>query len=350
MQKALLFLFVTAGLALGTTLLLTNSDSSNSTASSPDEQVDLKYASMHLTKMRFEPPMELDFAGEMVPMDLPEVREKLQKELNQKIQHTSGTHQLYRRVIRYQHLITSILEDHDIPTDFFYLSMAESALSNAISPVGAAGFWQFMPETGRAHGLTINDHVDERFDPVKSTYAAVRYLKELYEQHQSWTLVAAAYNMGSTGLARQIEQQGSSDYYSLDLNRETSQYLYRILSNKCIVEQPARYGFDLNAVRAYTPIHYRYVKVTDDTPELSTFAAEQGLTLDQLLTVNPWIMRPVVAPGQTLRLRIPLNKDFFAAELKVRDWRQTADDDPESEVETDPQTASNDSIHRVTAS
>lgn len=343
MQKALIFISAIAGLALSAYFISPSAPSQDQAAPA---QPDLRYASTHLTQMRYQAPMELEFAGEAVPMEQEHVRTKLQKELNQKIQHTTGTHQLYRRVLRYQHMITSILEDRGIPTDFFYLSMAESALSNATSHVGASGFWQFMPATAKQYGLRIDESVDERFDPIKATYAATRYFKVLYKELNSWTLVAAAYNMGPTGLSRAMKRQGESSYYALDLNQETSQYLYRILSNKCIVEQPARYGYDLSQVTPYKPIRYQYINVQEDIEDLSTFAAEHGLTLDQLMTVNPWLKQPFLPAEQTLRLRIPLNKDFFAAELKVKDWSTQETDLPEDTSSTEPAPVSSDTIHR----
>lgn len=344
MQKALIFISAVAGLALSAYFISNTTSPTQLPEDSP--QQDLRYASAHLSQMRYQAPMDLDFAGEPVPMEMENVRKKLQKELNQKIQHTAGTHQLYRRVFRYQHLFTSILEDHDIPTDFFYLSMAESALSNAISHVGAAGFWQFMPATGRQYGLTINETIDERFDPIKSTYAAIRYFKALHKELNSWTLVAAAYNMGPSGLVRAMKRQDESSYYSLDLNRETSKYLYRILSNKCIVEQPARYGYDLALVTPYSPIRYQYVKVQEDIRDLSTFAVQYGLSLDQLMTVNPWLKTSFLSAGQTLTLRIPLSKDFFAAELKVKDWSNSVNTTLEDTFSVEPAPVPSDTIHR----
>lgn len=342
MTKALILLTAISGLALSAYFI----SQTDTQAPEVDSQQDLRYASTHLSQMRFQAPMDLDFAGEAVPMEMERVRKKLQKELNQKILHTAGTHQLYRRVFRYQHLITSILEDQGIPTDFFYLSMAESALSNAVSHVGAAGFWQFMPATGRQYGLTINETIDERFDPIKSTYAAIRYFKALYKELDSWTLAAAAYNMGPSGLLRAMKRQKEFSYYSLDLNRETSQYLYRILSNKCIVEQPGRYGYDLSLVTPYSPIRYQYVKVREDIQDLSTFAAEYGLSLDQLMTVNPWLKQSFLTAEQTLSLRIPLSKDFFAAELKVKDWSHPEITTPEDTFSIEPVPVPSDTIHR----
>ncbi|MDP5168844.1 MAG: lytic transglycosylase domain-containing protein [Bacteroidia bacterium] len=316
MQKALIAIFLLSSLAVGGYVLFLSDTAIASTKQLPD----LKYASTHIGLMRFEAPSELDFAGEEVPMMDKEIAKKLQRELNQKINHTAGTQQLYRRVMRYQNLFTSILKEKGIPEDFFYLSMAESALSNAVSPVGAAGFWQFMPATARSYGLTVNSELDERFDPIKSTYAATRYLTDMHNELGSWTLVAAAYNMGSPRLIRAIKRQNDRSYYYLDLNKETSRYLYRILANKCIVEQPARYGYDLSQITPYAPLRFNQVKVGDDVDDLASFAANYGLTLDQLLTVNPWIKSISPAVFKTLRIQIPLSKDFYAAELKAEHW------------------------------
>lgn len=348
MRKALISLTVLTGLALSA-FFISPSNSTPQSAQVP-QQENLRYASAHLTQMRFEAPMTLDFAGEAVPMELEPVRLKLQKELNQKIKHTAGTRQLYRRVMRYEHLFKKILTEEGIPTDFFYLSMAESALSNAISPVGAAGFWQFMPATGRAYDLKINASVDERFHPVKATYAATRYFKDLYQELHSWTLVAAAYNMGASGLKRAMRRQNNTSYYTLELNRETSQYLYRILSNKCIVEQPGRYGYDLKTITPYSPLRFEYVKVGEVRTDLATLASRKGFSLDQLMTVNPWFQSTTLSAGQTTRIRIPLSEDFYAAELKVKDWsREVVNTDPPSAI-LDSEKALPDTIHREAAS
>lgn len=348
MQKALISLTVFAGLALSAFFI--SQLESQPQPDTPNQQEDLRYASAHLTQMRYQAPLVLDFAGEAVPMEIESVRQKLQKELNQKIKHTAGTHQLYRRVMRYQNLITDILENQGIPTDFFYLSMAESALSNAISPVGAAGFWQFMPATGRAYGLEINETIDERFHPIKATYAATRYFKALHRELGSWTLVAAAYNMGASGLQRAMARQGDSSYYSLNLNRETSKYLYRVLSNKCIVEQPGRYGYDLTAITPYSPLRFEYVNVEEVPSDLATLADQHGLTLDQLMTVNPWLQTTILPSDQTLRIRIPLSNNFYAAELKVRDWSRMEEVSIPASDSTDTSTALPDTILREVAS
>lgn len=318
MQKALIAIVLFSGIATGAALLLPPAPLSD------NSQPDLRYASAHLVPMRFEPPSELSFAGEAVPMEDENVVNRLQKELNLKINHTAGTHQLYRRVLRYQEQILSILREKGVPEDFFFLAMAESALSNAVSPVGAGGFWQFMPATARSYGLIVNDNLDERFDPVKSTYAATRYLRALHKELGSWTLVAAAYNMGSPRLVKAMKAQQENSYYLLDLNAETSRYLFRILANKCIVEQPARYGFDMKQIHPYPALRFKQVPVQEDISDLASFAAQHGLTLDQLLTANPWIRSNQVSASQTLRIQIPLGKDVYAAEWKVQDWGMEA--------------------------
>lgn len=130
-------------------------------------------------------------------------------------------------------VIEPILERYQIPLDFKYLPLVESALRGfAVSRKGAVGYWQFMPATARELGLSVKPGRDERQNLVKSTNAACRYLRYLHDQLGSWTLAAAAYNNGIGALLSNIRRQQHRDYYSLHLNAETGQYLYRILAFK----------------------------------------------------------------------------------------------------------------------
>ncbi|MEO1450696.1 MAG: lytic transglycosylase domain-containing protein, partial [Bacteroidota bacterium] len=206
-----------------------------------------------------------------------------------------------------------------IPEDFFYMAVAESNLANASSPVGAQGFWQFMKPTARHYGLEISETVDERFHPTKATYAAVRYLKDLYREFGDWTLVAAAYNMGSPRLHRAIKAQGTDDYFALKLNRETSRYIYRILSFKSLLEEPWRYGIALEPQELYNPIPYRKVEITESNPNLATFAQEQGVGYLKLRTLNPWLITHHldVPAGKSYEIRLPIQENLQAHELFV---------------------------------
>ncbi|MBI3233517.1 MAG: lytic transglycosylase domain-containing protein, partial [Bacteroidetes bacterium] len=119
--------------------------------------------------------------------------------------------------------------------------IAESGLYGVVSPVGAAGYWQFMPSTGKQYGLEINDEIDERYDIEKSTQAACRYLKDMNDIFGSWTLSAAAYNCGVGGVQKSLSFQKVKSYYDLYLNTETSRYVFRIIALKEILSHPEKY-------------------------------------------------------------------------------------------------------------
>ena len=164
--------------------------------SSPTSSDQLKNLSNSATTISLDPPGDLNFAGEIVPLHDFDVQERLDKELIRYIYYHSATIMNIKRASRWRKEMTTILEKNGVPKDFFYLCVAESHLTNAISPVGAKGFWQFMPATGTSYGLEVSKQVDERYDPIKSTHAACKYLKDAHRQFGNWTLVAASYNMG----------------------------------------------------------------------------------------------------------------------------------------------------------
>ena len=156
-----------------------------------------------------------------------------------------------------------------MPDDLKYLAIAESALlPHAGSQKGAIGFWQFVPGTGRKFGLVVDEYIDERRNFYASTAAAMKYLKELYEEFDSWTLVAAAFNMGDEGLTAEILEQGTDDYYRLYLSLETQRYVFRVLSVKLIFSDPEKYGFYLTGKDYYPPLEFDEVKVScsEETP------------------------------------------------------------------------------------
>lgn len=185
----------------------------------------------------------LNFADEALPMD----ELKVEKRINQVLTNFSytklGTHHLHRLSKSWFKVIEPILKKHGIPDDFKYVPLVESGIKQGVSSKGATGFWQFMPNTAREFGLVINDTVDERKNLAKSTEAAARYIKALYRQFGSWTLAAAAYNVGEGNLRRSIRNQKQDNYYLLSLNAETAAYVYRIVSMKEIIENPVLYGY-----------------------------------------------------------------------------------------------------------
>ncbi|HUM51400.1 MAG TPA: lytic transglycosylase domain-containing protein, partial [Chitinophagales bacterium] len=148
-------------------------------------------------------PESVTFAGEQVPLDDPEVRERLDRELTVNAYWQSSTILMFKRANRFFPLIEKILKEEDVPDDFKYLCMAESALDNVSSPAGASGFWQFLSSTGSQYGLLINSQTDERYNLEKATRAACKYLRSSKESTGSWTAAAAGYNMGVAGVNKQ---------------------------------------------------------------------------------------------------------------------------------------------------
>ncbi len=186
-------------------------------------------------------PFMLSFAGEPIPLENKSVFEKMDRALKRQYKQLQGNRKLLELNPRTMSVIDEILREHDIPTDFRYLPIIESRLSTATSHKGAGGYWQFMPATARHLGLVVNEVVDERNDLVKSTRAACKYLRILYEELGSWTLAAAAYNIGQGKLQKELERQNTGSYYFLDLNRETERYLYRLVAIKELLSRPSMY-------------------------------------------------------------------------------------------------------------
>lgn len=186
---------------------------------------------------------QLNFAEETLPIGDAKVERKMKKTLAAHYFSNLQTNKLHRKAAEWFPIIEPILAAYGIPEDFKYMPLVESGLHSGVSPKGAAGFWQFMPGTARTYGLKVNSRVDERNNLRKSTIAAAKYIKELYGIFDSWTLVAAAYNVGDNHMKRQINRQNQDNYFKMKLNHETGGYVYKLISMKQIMEHPGRYGY-----------------------------------------------------------------------------------------------------------
>jgi hypothetical protein len=238
-----------------------------------------------------EIPDEMYFSGEKVPLDRYYVREGLDRELLVNTYWHTSTLLLFKRANRWFPVIEPILEQEGIPGDFKYLALIESGLTNAVSPSGAKGFWQFLEGTARDYGLEVDEQVDERYHVVKSTYAACDYLRDAYERFGDWTLVAAAYNAGQNRIEEELELQMVDNYYDLYLNEETSRYVFRVLAIKTIFNHPTDYGFHLKVEDLYPPIPTREVKVEENIDDLRAFSLELGINYRILKELNPWLRK-----------------------------------------------------------
>ncbi|TDB66063.1 lytic transglycosylase domain-containing protein [Arundinibacter roseus] len=181
--------------------------------------------------------LHVQFCGDTLPLHLSQVAKRYQTAI--KFYDHPSFQRTRSRARREMKLIEPILKKHGIPADFKYIPYIESAMNpEAVSPRGAAGYWQFMPATAQGLGLVVNDEVDERKDLIKSTKAAAKYLKWLYSQLGDWTLVAAAYNAGPNKIIRQMDLQDDDDYFDLKLSRETSKYVFRLVAVKEWTNRP----------------------------------------------------------------------------------------------------------------
>ncbi|AMQ55424.1 lytic transglycosylase domain-containing protein [Algoriphagus sanaruensis] len=250
----------------------------------------VSYSSFSRDSIRlFSLPTSVDFAGEMVPLDQPDVMERLEREIYVNAYWESNMILLMKRSGKYFDEIDRIFTEAGVPTDFKYLALAESGLMNVVSPAGARGFWQFMESTAKEYGLEVNKEVDERYHFEKSTRAAVRYLQKAHAKFGDWTAVAASYNMGQTGFSKRQSEQFEKNYYNLYLNEETSRYLFRILAFKIIFENQGEFGFHLKEKDFYKNPEFKKIKVDRDIKDLAAWAKGEGSTYKQLKLYNPWL-------------------------------------------------------------
>ncbi len=254
-------------------------------------------------------PGDANFANEQVPLQIIDVKEKLDRELIVNTYWHSQTILFHKRAARWFPIIEPILKENGIPEDFKYLAVIESGLDNVVSPSGARGFWQFMEKTGKGYNLEINTHVDERYHVEKSTVAACKYLKEAYDKFGNWTLAAASYNMGKSGLARRLNEQRAASYYDLLLNIETGRYVYRIIAAKYILSNSEQYGFHLEKASLYQPYQTTIIEVDSAINDLVEFSIQQGINYKTLKLLNPWMRKPQLPNpnGKVYNIKIPLN-------------------------------------------
>ncbi|MFY8008464.1 MAG: lytic transglycosylase domain-containing protein [Flavobacterium sp.] len=253
-------------------------------------------------------PTEVDFAGEKAPLQISDVRERLDRELLINANLDATTALIIKRANRVFPIIEPILAKYGVPDDFKYLAVIESGLVNAVSSAGARGVWQFMPETAKEKGMEVNDIVDERYHLEKSTEAACRYLLAAKEKFGSWTLAAASYNGGMNGITKRIDEQKVTNYYDLALTEETSRYVFRILALKEIMRQPAKYGFSIYTSDLYTQIPTKKIAVDSSITDLTGFAISQGINYKILKIHNPWLRdKKLVNPTKKrYEIEIPL--------------------------------------------
>ena len=256
-------------------------------------------------------PETLDFAGEPVPLDNPDIRERLDRELLVNTYWQSNGLLLIKRAAKYFPIIEPILEEEGLPDDFKYLAVIESGLTQAVSPARATGFWQILRSTGRELGLEVNDNVDERYNIELSTRAACKYLKNSKENLGSWTLAAAGYNAGNAGMNRRLDEQNVNGYYDLLLGEETGRYVFRILALKQILADPERYGFNFKEEHLYEKVPSYKVKVDTVVTDFVQFAEHFGINYKILKLHNPWLREDHLNNASRKEYQIEIPKEGY---------------------------------------
>lgn len=235
-------------------------------------------------------PKEMTFCGETINLEDEDIRERLDKEILVNAYFQSSTFQAMKRAHRYFPEMERTLKANGIPEDFKYLAVIESNLIQAVSPVGAQGFWQFMPFTAKEHDMLMNNEVDERLNIKKSTIAACEYLHTAHDTLKDWVLTAASYNRGIGGVRSDMRWQGTTNYFDTHMNSETGRYVFRILAMKLIFENPEAYGYDMKAIELYKPFKTKSVVVKESIPNLAEWAIAQGINYKILIKLNPWLL------------------------------------------------------------
>jgi membrane-bound lytic murein transglycosylase D len=234
-------------------------------------------------------PESVDFCGELTPLNIQDVKERFDRELLVNANLNASTLLIIKRANKVFPVIEPILAKYNVPDDFKYLAVIESGLVNVVSPAGARGIWQFMPETAREKGMEGSESVDQRYHLEKATEAACKYLISAHDKFGSWTLAAASYNGGMAGISKQIEFQKVSNYYDLLLNDETSRYVFRILAVKEIMKNPQLFGFTVSKQELYKNSLTRKIEVDSSIGDLAFFAKLQGINYKILKYHNPWL-------------------------------------------------------------
>ncbi len=232
---------------------------------------------------------QFDWAGEKVPFTA-DARERLDRELLSNSYFHSSTILSIKLANRYFPIIERALREEGVPEDFKYLAVAESGLREVCSYANACGYWQFLKASGKEYGLEINDEVDERYHIEKSSRAAAKYIKWLKKRYGTWTDAAAAYNTGPGNYSTQMKAQKGTSFYNMNLNEETSRYVFRLIAIKEVMSQPESFGYYVYPEELYPPLDDVFeVEIDKTIPSWADFAAQHKISYRDLKRYNPWL-------------------------------------------------------------
>lgn len=204
-----------------------------------------------------------------------------------------------KRMPLYMPFIEEQLHESRLPDDLKYLPIAESALRNdVVSSAWAAGIWQFMPETAKEYWLIVNEFIDERYHFEKSTLAAIKYLQDLHDKFKNWPLALAWYNRGQNAIAKALNDQNVTSYFDLQLNDETSRYLYRILAIKYVIQDYEKKKSSLDTLiwGVYEKPETKKIPV-NQIDNIEIWAQENGYSGSEIKLLNPWILQNSLPEG-----------------------------------------------------
>lgn len=299
-------------------------------------RVDVAYENNNFNVFGLNIPSNLRFCEEPVPVDNFEIRTNLEGEFFTNKYWKNNSAILFNKVAKWFPYIEPILKQEGVPDDIKYIAVIESHLSNQVSPVGAAGFWQLMPSAARKYGLIVNDEVDERYDVEKSTRAACKFFKEAHGRFHNWTLSAAAYNMGMGGVERAVQQQQVKNYYDLLLNKQTGEFVYRLMAYKTLLSSPIHFGIKRKKITYFTKIPVKTITVDSSITDLTYLAKHLKCSKAQIRLMNPWLRKGILTnPNkQAYKFKIPkdLKKDYssYYMDLMSEDGYKYDEKEPES--------------------
>jgi hypothetical protein len=257
-----------------------------------------------------------------VPIFRDDVRERFERELFLILENKGLLTTIVKRYFKHLPMINEELQKQSLPSDLIFLAVAESYLNpRSVSSASAAGMWQFIKETGKREGLTINDDIDERYNVRKSTQSALTHLKRLYADSNDWFIAMASYNAGAARLKEVIENQNTRDFFDMFLPEETERYVFRIIVLKEIILNRGRYGIDISEQELYKPLMLTDVTLETEREIHSNILAQAMEVSYRTFRINNLHIRKYKMPKGSYRINIPVEKrSLFIKNLKNCDY------------------------------
>jgi membrane-bound lytic murein transglycosylase D len=257
-----------------------------------------------------------------IPIFRDDVRERFERELFLILENKGLLTTIVKRYFKHLPMINEEIQKQSLPSDLIFLAVAESYLNpRSVSSASAAGMWQFIKETGKREGLSINDDIDERYNSKKSTQSALIHLKRLYGEFNDWLIAMAAYNAGTARLKEVIENQNTRDFFDMYLPEETERYLFRIVVLKEIILNSERYGINIGEQELYKPLMITEVTLETEREIHSNILAQAMEVSYRTFRINNLHIRKYKIPKGSYRINIPVEKkSLFIKNLKNCDY------------------------------